>query len=58
MSSFLENIRLNDELKEKLYSASDKVVNYVKERPLWARFRNLSFILDGPIITVEIKMND
>lgn len=58
MSSFLENIRLNDELREKLYSASDKVVNYVNERPLWARFRNLSFILDGPIMTVEINMND
>ena len=40
MSSFLENIRLNDDLKEKLYSASDKVLNYVNERPLWERFRS------------------
>ena len=38
MSSFIENIRFNDDLKEKLYSASDKVLNYVNERPLWARF--------------------
>lgn len=37
MSSFLENIRLNDDLKEKLYSASDKVLNYVNERPLWVK---------------------
>ena len=39
MSSFLENIRLNDDLKEKLNSASDKVLNYVNERPLWERFQ-------------------
>jgi len=42
MSSFLENVRLNDDLKEKLYSASDKVLKYVNERPLWARFLSFS----------------
>ena len=42
MSSFLENIRLNDDLKEKLHSASDKVLNYVNERPLWERFQNVA----------------
>ena len=41
MSSFLENMRLNEDLKEKLYSASDKVLNYVNERPLWERLRSL-----------------
>ena len=41
MSSFLENIRLNEDLKEKLYSASDKALNYFNERPLWERFRSL-----------------
>ena len=41
MSSFLENIRLNEDLKEKLYSASDKALNYFNERPLWGRFRSL-----------------
>ena len=41
MSSFLEKMRLNEDLKEKLYSASDKVLNYVNERPLWERFRSL-----------------
>ena len=46
MSSFLENIRLNDDLKDKLYSASDKVLKYVNERPLWERFcENICYII-------------
>ena len=39
MSSVLQNVRFNENLKEKLYSTSDKVLNYLNERPLWARFR-------------------
>ena len=35
MCSFLTKIRINEELKEKLYDSGKEIVNFVNDRPLW-----------------------
>ena len=40
MSFYLTTIGTNEELKQKIHAASEKLTSFINERPFWVRYRD------------------